>query len=211
MATPRMKYSISEDDIVEYQTGKPVAKSPPTPHWLRSPATIVPIESKDDFINRANAYFAECLDNETRPTITGFALAVGLPGPTSLIRLGQRIPELRHSISRCMTAVAHNYEAMIGHGNAAGPMFMLKNIPDFDPEEPVGSPGVQFFNERKEVLLTAEVYGAATDADEYAEADPLDAYLAIIKRTPSTGRANKPVSQGSSYHRRQALTIISGA
>ena len=204
-----MKYSISEEDIVDYQTGKPLKSSAPAPAWLRSPATIVPIKSKDDFVERANAYFAECLDNETRPTITGFALAVGLPGPTSLIRLGQRVPELRHSISRCMTAVAHNYEAMIGHGNAAGPMFMLKNIPDFDPDEPVGSPGVQFFNERKEVLLTAEVYGAATDADEYAAADPLDAYLAIIKRAPLAGRASKPASQSGAPYQRRALTILS--
>lgn len=202
-----MKYSISEADIVDYQTGRPL--KPSAPNWLRSPATIVPIESQADFVERANAYFADCLDTETRPTITGFALAVGLPGPTSLIRLGQRIPELRHSISRCMTAVAHGYEAMIGHGNAAGPMFMLKNIPDFDPDEPVGSPGVQFFNERKEVLLTAEVYGAATDADEYAEADPLDAYLSIIRRTPLAARASKPVSDSAAPRRRQALTIIS--
>lgn len=202
-----MKYSISEADIVDYQTGRPL--KPSAPNWLRSPATIVPIESQADFVERANAYFADCLDTETRPTITGFALAVGLPGPTSLIRLGQRIPELRHSISRCMTAVAHGYEAMIGHGNAAGPMFMLKNIPDFDPDEPVGSPGVQFFNERKEVLLTAEVYGAATDADEYAEADPLDAYLSIIRRTPLAARASKPVLDSAAPRRRQALTIIS--
>jgi hypothetical protein len=176
---------------------------------LRSPATIVPIQSPDDFISRANDYFAKCLDEEIRPTITGFALAVGLPGPTSLIRLGQRIPELRHAISRCMTAVAHNYEAMIGHGNAAGPMFMLKNIPDFDPEEPVGSPGVQFFNERKEVLLTAEVYGAATDADEYAAADPLEAYLAVIKRRPITAGQNSIVSKNfNKSSPRRMLTII---
>jgi len=205
-----VKYTLSGLKGVDVEIDEYAVKggTPTPPDWLRSPATIVPIQSPEDFISRANAYFAKCLDEEIRPTITGFALAVGLPGPTSLIRLGQRVPELRHAISRCMTAVAHNYEAMIGHGNAAGPMFMLKNIPDFDPEEPVGSPGVQFFNERKEVLLTAEVYGAATDANEYAESDPLEAYLAIIKRRPVTVNQGVVSKNFNKPGPRRVLTII---
>lgn len=204
-----VKYTLAGLKGVDVEIDEYAAKGnvPAPPDWLRAPATVVPIKSPDDFVSRANAYFAKCLDEEIRPTLTGFALAVGLPGPTSLIRLGQRVPELRHAISRCMTAVAHSYESMIGHGNAAGPMFMLKNIPDFDPEEPVGSPGVQFFNERKEVLLTAEVYGAATDIDEYANADPLEAYLSVIKRRPiTTSGRSAPMGFGKNTPR--LLTII---
>jgi hypothetical protein len=158
-----------------------------TPDWLRNPASIEPIESVSKFKDKANSYFSECVDIEIRATITGFCLAVGLPGPTSLIRLGQRVPELRHTISCCMTAISHGYEQMIGTGNAAGPLFMLKNIPDFDPEEPIGSPGVQFFNDKKEILLQTEVIGAVTTGKDFdGDVDPLDIYLSIIQKQNST-------------------------
>ena len=153
-----------------------------TPEWLKSPASIVPIESIDDFTYRADAFFAQCTKDEIRPTITGLCLAVGLPGPTSLIRLGQRIPELRYPISCCMTAIAYGYERLIGAGSSTGAMFMLKNIPDFDPEESAGSPGVQFFNDRKEILLQTVVEGAVTKGDSYAnDEDPLEVYLSIVQ------------------------------
>lgn len=156
------------------------------PDWLRNPASIKPIESISTFKDKANSYFSECIDVDIRATITGFCLAVGLPGPTSLIRLGQRVPELRHTISCCMTAISHGYEQMIGTGNAAGPLFMLKNIPDFDPEEAVGSPGVQFFNDKKEILLQTEVIGAVSAGKDFdGDVDPLDIYLSIIKKQNS--------------------------
>lgn len=181
------------------------------PEWLRRPADIKPITKYEDFANRANDYFTECLETETRPTITGLALATGLPGPTSLIRLGQRIPALRAVISRCMTAVAHQYEQIVASGGASGgAQFMLKNIPDFDPDDPEGSPGVQFFNDRKEILLQAEVFGAAVSGEDYADVDPIEVYLSVIKR--SGGGAQPKViqdmrkEQGSPLKR--ILTII---
>lgn len=158
------------------------------PEWMRNPASIEPIGSVTDFKDKANTYFSECVDIDIRATITGFCLAVGLPGPTSLIRLGQRVPELRHTISCCMTAISHGYEQMIGTGNAAGPLFMLKNIPDFDPDEPIGSPGVQFFNDKKEILLHTDVIGAASAGKDFdGDVDPLDIYLSIIQRQNSKG------------------------
>jgi len=162
----------------------------PAPDWLRNPATIIPIENWDDFTNRANSYFETCLNDCLRPTITGLALATGLPGPTSLIRLGQRVPELRAVISRCMTAVAHGYEQLIGLGGAsAGAQFMLKNIPDFDPEDPVGEPGVQFFNDRKEILLQANVHGAATMGEDYdSDIDPVEVYMSVIRKPGGVGK-----------------------
>lgn len=179
------------------------------PSWRRSPATVAPPAGVQDFIALSNKYFEECADTDTRPTLTGYALAVGLPGPTSLIRLGQRVPELRYTISRCMTAVAAGYEDMIGFGNAAGPMFMLKNIPDFDPDEVVGSPPIQFFNDKKEITLHSSVTGAARSDSQYDNEDPLDTYIRLIQRREvipeklSAPGENKPASS------RRILTIIS--
>lgn len=182
------------------------------PKWRRAPATINPPTGLDDFISRSNEYFSECADNQVRPTLTGYALAVGLPGPTSLLRLGQRLPQLRYSLSRCMMAVALEYEEMIGHGNAAGPMFMLKNIPDFDPDEPVGAPAVQFFNDRKEILLTTEVHGAARADKKHDDEDPLETYMRLIRQRghlpgEESGSVVLKAEKPSSTPRR-ALTII---
>jgi len=160
-----------------------------TPEWKKSPATVVPLKSVAEFEERANTYFKDCINREERPTITGLALATGLPGPTTLLRLGQRIPELRYCLSRSITAIAHEYELMIGAGNATGPAFMLKNLPDFDPEEPDGDPAVLFFNDRKEITLTHDVVGAASAGDDYEGADPLDVYLSVIK-TPIRNKAS---------------------
>lgn len=184
------------------------------PDWRRSPATLDPPSGVDDFIKRSNSYFAECADFYIRPTITGYALAVGLPGPTSLIRLGQRIPELRYVISRCMMAVASEYEDMMCSGNTAGPQFMLKNIPDFDPDEPVGAPAVQFFNDRKEVFLHTDVVGAARADSKFDNEDPLDTYVRLIRQKgylPDNGEASVSVLSGAPKNTiapRRALTIL---
>lgn len=183
-----LNYNPDSEDVVV---------SVPAPEWLRSPATVTPINSIEDFSTRANIYFGECIDTDIRPTITGLALATGLPGPTSLIRLGQRIPALRHVISRCMTAVAHQYEQLISLGGvSAGAQFMLKNIPDFDPEDPEGAPGVQFFNDRKEILLQAEVFGAAVGGEEYdSDVDPVEVYMSVIKKPGGVGKMSAIASK----------------
>ena len=179
------------------------------PQLKRNPATVNPPAGIEDFIARSNQYFNECVDTDTRPTLTGYALAIGLPGPTSLIRLGQRIPELRFPITRCMMAISVEYEEMIGFGNAAGPLFMLKNIPDFDPDEPVGSPPVQFFNERKEILLQSNVHGAAHSDAGFEDEDPIDTYVRLLQKrgyVASEERETK-IFKNPTPHRR-ALTII---
>ena len=184
------------------------------PEWMRNPATIQPITKLSDFSDRANGYFETCLDTDIRPTITGLALATGLPGPTSLIRLGQRIPELRHVISRCMTAVAHGYEQLVSMGGASsGAQFMLKNIPDFDPEDPEGAPGVQFFNDRKEILLQSEVYGAASEGADYdSDVDPVEVYMSIVKKPGGVKHmssiTSKLAGSGSPSTRQRLFAII---
>lgn len=172
------------------------APAPPAPLWKRNPATVTPVKSIEDFEQRANHFFEDCNYREERPTITGLALAVGLPGPTTLLRLGQRIPELRYILSRCITAIAYEYEQMIGAGQATGPMFMLKNLPDFDPEEADGEPAVLFFNDRKEITLTAEVVGAASSGEDFEDTDPLEVYLSIIKKPIKAKASNKPLLEG---------------
>jgi hypothetical protein len=188
---------------------------PETPRWLRHPATVDPPNSVKEFIERSNAFFEACVDRAERPTITGYALAVGLPGPTSLMRLGQRMPELRYPISRCLAAISYGYETLMTMGgNSSGAQFMLKNIPDFDPDEPEGSPPVQFFNDRKEVLLETEVHGAAgPEGDsELRDADPVEAYVRLLKRTAGPYRrdentATRNLNQDKSY-KRPILRII---
>ena len=181
------------------------------PQWKRNPATVDPPAGIDDFIARSNEYFSECADTDTRPTLTGYAIAIGLPGPTSLIRLGQRISELRFAITRCMMTIAAGYEEMIGFGNAAGPLFMLKNIPDFDPDEPVGSPPVQFFNDRKEILLQSNVHGAASSNAGFENEDPIETYVRLMqKRGYVPGEKEEPsiFKKNPQKPHRRALTII---
>lgn len=153
----------------------------PSPEWWSAPASITPLESIEAFPTRADAYFRDCDQREERATLTGFCVAIGLPGPTSLLRLGQRVPELRAVISRCCTRIAAGYEAMIGTGQSAGPIFMLKNIPDYDPEDPEGAPAVLFFEDRKEIVFR-DVVGAAGQEEDFKD-DALGTYLSIIKRT----------------------------
>lgn len=182
----------------------------PAPDWQRKPATVKPLKTLQDFEKFANTYFQDCVAREERPTITGLALAVGLPGPTTLLRLGQRIPELRYTLSRCITAIAHEYEKMIGAGQATGPMFMLKNLPDFDPEEPDGEPAVLFFNDRKEITLTHDVAGAAHEGGDFEDEDPLEVYLSVIKKPIKNKASNKPLleNQGTKHSRPAMFRIL---
>jgi hypothetical protein len=85
---------------------------------------------------------------------------------------------------------------MIGAGQATGPMFMLKNLPDFDPEEPDGEPAVLFFNDRKEITLTTDIVGAAASGEDFEDVDPLEVYLSVIKK-PIRGKASRtPLLEG---------------
>ena len=179
------------------------------PAWARAPATVNPPKGLEDFVERSNAYFIECAETDTRPTITGYTLAVGLPGPTSLVRLGQRLPELRYPISRCLAAIAMGYEELIGCGGSpTGPIFMLKNIPDFDPDEPIGAPAVQFFNDRKEVLLQSNVVGAARSDSEFDKEDPLETYLRLIRQQGGIDTKTEITITGTGPTQRRSLTII---
>jgi hypothetical protein len=109
-----------------------------------------------------------------------------------------------------MMAVSVGYEEMIGNGNSTGAMFMLKNIPDFDPDEPVGSPPVQFFNDRREILLQSNVHGVAST--EVEGEDPIETYIRVLQKRgyiageeSSTTVFKNPTPKSP---QRRALTII---
>ena len=149
--------------------------------WIAEPIRRAERYDEDELIRRANIYFRHCADNGEQPRLTGLALALNLPGPAAITRLAMRNPEWRHVISQCMTAVAFGYESMIQAGvNPSGAIFMLKQIPEFDPEEPAGSKPLQYFTDKREVLLEARVYGAVELNTEGGKLTPREAYLKII-------------------------------
>ena len=101
----------------------------------------------------------------------------------------------------------------MGQGNPAGPLFMLKNIPDFDPDEPVGAPAVQFFNDRKEILLHSNVAGIARSDSKHDKEDPLETYIRLIRQKgylPGDEESQTTVIKQSreAVVPRRALTII---
>lgn len=149
--------------------------------WLLRPADPVKASDLTDIQNLANNYFTRCFETQQKPTLTGLALCLGVGGPTALQRLAQRRPELRWMVSRCLTAVAHSYETMIAEGsNPSGPIFMLKHLPEFDPDDPAGAKPVQYWNEKRELLINARVHGAKDPQEESSGLSPKEVYLRII-------------------------------
>ena len=85
---------------------------------------------------------------------------------------------------------------------------MLKNIPDFDPDEPIGAPAVQFFNDRKEVLLQSNVVGAARSDSEFDKEDPLETYLRLIRQHGGIDTTTQITVTNTDSKQRRSLTII---
>jgi hypothetical protein len=127
---------------------------------------------------RIDEYFALCEERGKRPLITELALALGCSGPTELRRMGMRRPGIRRAISRAMTFVASHYEGMIGTVSGPGPIFMLKNIPDFDEYEPRGSTANYAF--REDIQVDTGTRGAEDPRDRGRELSPREAYLQLI-------------------------------
>jgi hypothetical protein len=162
------------------QDQMPEAPEPEFP-WMTRPADLVPLGDVKAIANRANKYFTQAHRLGVKPTLTGMALALGVTGPASLQRLAQRRPELRWIISRCLTAVAHGYETTLAEGGPAqGAVFMLKHLPEFDVEEPKGSKPVQYWTEKRELVINARVYGVRNPEDEGADLSPREVYLRVI-------------------------------
>jgi hypothetical protein len=153
----------------------------PMPNWRRNPATLPKAPTKTNFAARANAYFEKCDDEGKQPRLTGLALAVGLDGVNSLYRLGRREPALRSMISRCVTAVAHDYEEQLSAGNVAGATFMLKHIREYDSYDPPGTRALQVFSDKQQLEIEHKIVGVQDPALEGAELSPKQAYLQIAR------------------------------
>jgi hypothetical protein len=151
--------------------------------WLVNPATPFRLESIGELSAAANNYFQACAEQGLHPRVTGLALALGLPGPSSLTRLARRRPELKHLLSRCMTAVAYHYEDQINGGSSASAaVFMLKNIPDFDTQDKSSAGEIKYFRDRHEVMVNHNIPGVVDEeATRGAELSPAEAYMTLIR------------------------------
>lgn len=155
--------------------------SVPLPEFLRQPATIQRLESKSEFIEAANEYFAYCEQAKLAPQLTDLALAFGLPGVSSLHRLGRRRPDLTEVLSRCITAIASGYEKLLASSASRGAIFALKHLPDFDLEEPVGSPEVAFWTDKQQLEVTSRIAGVKEADEEGSDLSPEEAYVKIMR------------------------------
>lgn len=148
-------------------------------HWRLRPCDPAPVQTDTDRLELINKYFTECAEQGKRPLVTGAALAAGYSGVTEMRRAAIRNPTMRHALSRAFTAIASYYEEMIGVVSGTGPMFMLKNMPDFDDLSPVNSPAQQAFQER--LVVEEHIHGVERPENAGSDLPPRMAYLKLIK------------------------------
>ena len=85
------------------------------------------IESPDELLSRANAYFAQCEKDERPYTITGLALSVGLSGRDGLDEYGKRA-EFSDIVKLVKARVEQAYEERMHGQSPTGAIFALKNM-----------------------------------------------------------------------------------
>lgn len=153
----------------------------PVEAWRLRPCDYIHVMSEAARLEIINEYFTECARTGRRPLLTGLALAAGYSGVTEMRRAAMRSPDLRYAMSRAFTVVAACYEEMIGSVGGNGPLFMLKNMPDYDSMAPEGAPATQPFQER--FVVEEHVSGVKTIESEGLELSPRAAYLKLIKNT----------------------------
>ena len=151
------------------------------PICLREPATAIHLKTVEEYTEAANAYFRHCYDNDVHPRLASFALAIGLPGVSSVHRLGRRRPDLREIISRCITTIASWYEEELSTSVSKGAIFALKHLHDFDLEEEAGAPALPFWQEKKEIVLENRIVGVQVLEEKGKEYSPQEAYMRIVR------------------------------
>lgn len=150
-----------------------------TESWELRPCTMPAVVAEAARLEAINEYFTRCAQEGRRPLLTGIALAGGYSGVTEMRRAAMRNPRIRHALSRAFTAVAATYEDMIGKVSGQGPIFMLKNIPDYDDLMPPDITATQPFQER--VIVEGRIAGVSRPEDEGTDMTPRLAYLKLIK------------------------------
>ena len=149
--------------------------------FLRHPAEEVALLTREEFRDRINDYFERCSLAQIQPRVTGLALAVGAPGVTALRRMAARRPELAAMISKAMTAVAYWYEAQLSSGASRGAVFALKNLVDYDPEQPLSRQEEAPWEDHRSLTITAEVHGAVRPSLPGSELSPEEAYYRLVQ------------------------------
>lgn len=153
------------------------------PDWMVQPATPVSPLTDKEIIERANAYFKRCYEQEEIPRLTEFALALGLPGVSSIYRLGRRRADLAWSLSRCITVIASHFERMLHEGGSytKGAIFMLKHLRDFDPTDGPGAPEMVFWRDTQHVEVDSHISGVERAEDKGKELTAEEAYMTLIQ------------------------------
>lgn len=86
------------------------------------------IQSPDEMIAMAEAYFAQCQMSEQPITLAGMCYALGLTSRKSLDEYAKR-DEFTGSVNRLKLRIEAEYESRLhASGNASGAIFALKNF-----------------------------------------------------------------------------------
>lgn len=147
--------------------------------WRRRPCDVVEFKSDEERLEAINAYFDKCAAENRRPLLTGVAMVAGYSGVTEMRRAAMRDTSIRWALSRVYTAIASYYEEMVGTVAGSGPLFMLKNMPDYDDLDKEGAPAERPFQER--IVVEEHVAGVRSVDTEGADLTPRLAYLKLIQ------------------------------
>lgn len=152
----------------------------------RDPTSVPRPKSLAELRFAIQRYFGAIADAESRPTITGLALGLGLTSVTEMERWGRRNPSYRDLIGKAMLAVSMRYEELLSLGGSpAGAIFGLKNIPDgFDMDEPSGTSSPRYWNDKKELEVSGNIAGVITHEHMGRELSPEEAYAKVIEGRP---------------------------
>jgi len=84
-------------------------------------------EEVEDFCTAVQAYFDECVENDSPLYLTEMILHIGLSSRESLDEYGRR-PEFSDSVKRAKLYIALSYERCLRGTTPAGAIFALKNF-----------------------------------------------------------------------------------
>ena len=93
-----------------------------TPGPGRDPIVATP----EEFEAKANAYFAQCVADETRPTVNGLCLALGFSSRQTLLNYEER-EGFVDTVKRARMRLESAWEGALAAPQVAGAIFWLKN------------------------------------------------------------------------------------
>jgi len=109
----------------------------------------------EELENKIEEYFDGCKNEEKRPTITKLILFLGFCDRASFYDM-EKIDKFSHTIKRARTLIESVYEDHLLGGNAAGPIFALKNFGWKDKHELSGDAENPLFHTIERVIVKNE-------------------------------------------------------